>query len=55
MFSQNCSDLRDSVLNSQNKNILQDMSACTACHACYNICAVKAVKMIADTEGFLYP
>lgn len=28
---------------------------CCGCSACYAICPKKAIKMIADDEGFLYP
>lgn len=35
--------------------ILKNKSFCTGCHACYHICPEKAIKMCADSEGFLYP
>lgn len=28
---------------------------CCGCSACYSICSMKAINMIEDTEGFLYP
>ncbi len=28
---------------------------CTGCHACLNSCPVQAIKMLSDSEGFLYP
>lgn len=28
---------------------------CCGCYACYNICSHKAIEMIEDEEGFLYP
>lgn len=28
---------------------------CTGCSACYNACLHKAIIMVADKEGFLYP
>ena len=28
---------------------------CCGCHACFNICPKNAIKMVADSEGFLYP
>ena len=28
---------------------------CCGCTACYRICAKKAIRMVADEEGFLYP
>lgn len=28
---------------------------CCGCHACYNICPHGCIKMLADSEGFLYP
>ncbi len=28
---------------------------CCGCSACYSICANKAISMIEDEEGFLYP
>lgn len=34
---------------------LADKNKCNGCHACFNICSIGAIKMQADTEGFLYP
>jgi ferredoxin len=28
---------------------------CTGCTACYSVCPHKAILMIEDEEGFLYP
>lgn len=28
---------------------------CCGCTACYSICSKKAISMIEDDEGFLYP
>lgn len=28
---------------------------CCGCTACYSICPKKAISMIVDEEGFLYP
>ena len=28
---------------------------CCGCHSCYNICPKKAISMVKDSEGFLYP
>lgn len=28
---------------------------CCGCGACYSICHQKAILMLADSEGFLYP
>jgi len=28
---------------------------CTGCGACFNICPKECIRMISDTEGFLYP
>ena len=28
---------------------------CCGCHSCYNACPKKAIQMISDDEGFLYP
>lgn len=28
---------------------------CNGCHACYSACPKKCIKMVADSEGFLYP
>ncbi len=28
---------------------------CCGCSACYAVCPKKAIKMKADSEGFLYP
>lgn len=29
--------------------------SCCGCSACFAICPVKAIQMVADQEGFLYP
>ena len=28
---------------------------CCGCTACYATCSKKAIRMVADSEGFLYP
>ncbi len=30
-------------------------SICTGCFACYNICPKKAINMVEDSNGFIYP
>lgn len=38
------------------KNVAMiDKKDCTGCHSCFNKCSVKAIKMVDDYEGFLYP
>lgn len=32
-----------------------DKKECTGCFACYNICPKKAIEMIEDDNGFIYP
>ena len=32
-----------------------DKSKCTGCFACYNICPKKAINMVEDDNGFIYP
>lgn len=34
---------------------IKDKSNCTGCSACYSACPVKAITMIRDEQGFLYP
>lgn len=34
---------------------IKNKSECCGCTACFNICPQKAIKMEADSEGFLYP
>ena len=34
---------------------VKDKRKCCGCSACTNICPKKAIKMIPDEEGFLYP
>lgn len=34
---------------------ITDKAKCCGCTACYNICPKKAIKMVEDEEGFLYP
>ena len=34
---------------------IMDKAACCGCTACANICPKKAIEMIPDEEGFLYP
>lgn len=35
--------------------LYQDKEECCGCSACYSICPQKAITMIEDDEGFLYP
>lgn len=35
--------------------ICVDKEQCTGCGACYNICPTQAIRMKADSEGFLFP
>ena len=30
-------------------------SECMSCSACYSICPKRAITMVSDNEGFLYP
>ena len=32
-----------------------EYSSCTACGACVNVCGKRAISLIEDSEGFLYP
>ena len=34
---------------------IQNKENCTSCFACYNVCPVKAIEMVEDSEGFKYP
>lgn len=34
---------------------IKDKKECTGCSACYSICPTKAISMIEDEEGFVYP
>lgn len=36
-------------------NVLSSVSACTGCSACYSVCPNKAITMVPNYEGFLYP
>ena len=36
-------------------DLLSNKENCTGCTACYNICKHKAIRMISDNLGFLYP
>lgn len=38
-----------------NINSIMKDKKCCGCTACYNICNIKAIKMIPNSEGFLYP
>ena len=40
--------------NKENISILAKEKCC-GCHSCYNICPKKAISMVKDSEGFLYP
>jgi len=31
------------------------LELCNGCHACYSLCPKKAIKMVVNTEGFLFP
>lgn len=35
--------------------VVNNKEDCCGCTACYNICPKKAIKMMPDDEGFLYP
>lgn len=35
--------------------LYKNKSECCGCFACYNICPNKAIEMIDDEEGCLYP
>lgn len=35
--------------------VINNKEDCCGCTACYNICPQKAIKMMPDEEGFLYP
>lgn len=35
--------------------LYSDKKDCCGCSACYSICPNKAIKLIPDKEGFLYP
>ncbi len=37
------------------KRLCSEKEKCCGCFACYEICPVKAIAMLEDTEGFLYP
>lgn len=34
---------------------IENKENCTSCFACYNICPVKAIEMVENSEGFKYP
>ena len=34
---------------------IQEKATCTGCSACRDICPVRAIDLVADDEGFLYP
>lgn len=39
-----------------NKVVLfQDKSQCCGCCACANVCPKKAISMVEDSQGFIYP
>ena len=35
--------------------LFTEKEECCSCFACYEICPVKAIVMLEDSEGFLYP
>ena len=35
--------------------IITNKELCCGCGACYNSCPNKAIQMVEDQEGFLYP
>ena len=35
--------------------LVDEKKHCCGCGACYSICPKKAIAMIKDNEGFLYP
>lgn len=34
---------------------IENLNSCTACTACYSACPTNCIKMIAHSDGFLYP
>ena len=44
------------IINTKGKPVLYNKKEeCCGCSACLSICPKKAISMIADEEGFLYP
>ncbi len=37
------------------KRVYEDKSKCSGCNTCLNVCPTKAIKMVEDEYGFLYP
>ena len=37
------------------KKVFNEKNECSGCTACYSVCGKKAINMIKDKEGFLYP
>lgn len=35
--------------------LVEDKANCCGCGACYIICPVKAISMLPDIKGFIYP
>ncbi len=35
--------------------LYENRENCCGCSACYAVCPVKAIEMLPDEEGFLYP
>lgn len=42
-------------INREVPKLYDTTDLCSGCSACYSICSMKAINMIEDAEGFLYP
>ena len=47
--------LQIDTVQSEKPVLFTDKQNCCGCSACYAVCPVKAIEMIEDDEGFLYP
>ena len=43
------------IMNIEVPILYVNKEECSGCSACYAICPKNAIKMVPDSEGFLYP
>lgn len=43
------------MINKKIPILVDKKKHCCGCGACYSVCPKKAIKMVSDNEGFLYP
>ncbi|MBQ3234671.1 MAG: 4Fe-4S binding protein [Clostridia bacterium] len=43
------------MIKTEIPTLFESKKDCSGCSACYAVCPKRAIKMVSDNEGFLYP